>query len=99
MGGATIVDLTAKGRGAQVWHPKEGFCLGRKQVHEVLQWSEPAQQAGAMATQISYTWILGDRPDWAEEKLFQSVPGVGKPVPGTALATKMNDGWTIVAAM
>jgi hypothetical protein len=73
-----------------------GFCIGRREVDEVIRWTEPASEGGAQAIRIEYTWKLGDRPSWASEELFSTVPGISKPVEDLAVAQKTSDGWQIV---
>ncbi|MGH8614306.1 MAG: DNA-directed RNA polymerase subunit beta [Gammaproteobacteria bacterium] len=94
-GRAYVIDLTEKGRDAEVWDPKNGFCVGRPRVHEVIRWTEPADDAGVQMTRITYTWKLADGPDWVDPKLFPDIEGMSEPVKSMAIAQKTSDGWRI----
>lgn len=92
----TVLDLTEKGRAEKVWDSSRGFCVGKREVDEVVRWTEPASSNGVLATRIDYTWKLGDRPSWATPELFSEVKGMEKPVEDLAIAQKTSDGWHIV---
>ncbi|MGH9891557.1 MAG: DNA-directed RNA polymerase subunit beta [bacterium] len=94
-GRAYVIDLTEKGRDAEVWDPKNGFCVGQRRVHEVIRWTEPAGDDGVQMTQINYTWKLADVPDWVDPKLFPDVEGLSEPVESMTIARKTSDGWRI----
>lgn len=90
------IDLTDKGKSANVWDPQQGFCVGQRRVHEITQWTEPAANQGILVTQISYTWVLSERPRWVTDEHFGQIEGIKEPVQGVAVAQKTNKGWQVV---
>jgi hypothetical protein len=90
------ISLTPKGESAKVWEPSKGFCLGHREVDEVVRWTEPTSNGQAIATQITYTWKIVDQPSWTNEKDFAGVKGIAAPVTASITAQKTNDGWQVV---
>lgn len=94
--GPVSIDLTDKGKDAKVWDPSAGFCVGTRQVDEVLRWTEPADDGGVQAIRIEYTWKYGKRPSWVSDELFPTMEGMAKPAESMAVAQKTSDGWQVV---
>lgn len=94
-GSGSLYDLTAKGKDAKVWDPEHGFCVGTKELDEVVDWTVPGE-GGQQATRINYTWKVSKRPSWVDDELFSRVPGIPKSEAGFAIAQKTNKGWKVV---
>ena len=90
------IELTDAGRAADVWDKERGFCVGRKEVAEVLQWSEPGENESMQVSQVTYRWHIVDHPSWLDKAAFASIDGFTEPVEGMAVLRKMNDGWSVV---
>ncbi len=87
------IDLTDKGRKARAWDPEKGLCIGRRRLHEVLRWTEPAAGQAATFTQVTYTWKIQDTPKWVEPDHFASIEGMVEPVESSITLVKTSDGW------
>ncbi|MET0793666.1 MAG: FHA domain-containing protein [Polyangiaceae bacterium] len=94
--GPVSINLTDKGKDAKVWDLKSGFCVGSRQVDEVLRWTEPADSGGVQAIRIEYTWKYVKRPSWVSDELLPNMDGISKPKEGMAIAQKTSDGWRVV---
>jgi hypothetical protein len=90
------LSLSQKGEAAKIWDPAKGFCVGRPEVDEVVRWTEPASNGQAIATNVTYTWKLGDRPSWVDPKEFPGVEGMNRSVQAQVMAQKTSDGWEVV---
>lgn len=77
------------------WDVQDGFCVGRIEVAEIKEWTEPGKDTGSPIT-VQYTWHLDDIPSWAKKPEFESVPGMKVPVPGTTVLQKTSNGWKVV---
>lgn len=91
----TSIQLTEKGTNANVWNPQAGFCVGRKGIDDVLEWTEPGNASSTQKTKITYTWKIVDRPRWATDEFFGGIPGMTKPEKDYAVAVKTSNGWRI----
>ncbi|MDZ4349805.1 MAG: hypothetical protein U1A22_09760 [Xanthomonadaceae bacterium] len=87
------IDLTEKGRKAGAWDREKGLCIGRRRVHEVVRWTEPADDDGVRYTEVTYTWTLQDAPKWVEPSHFAGVEGAVEPVESSMTLVKTSDGW------
>jgi hypothetical protein len=85
--------LTDAGRKAAVWDANKGFCVGQRALHEVVRWTEPAQERGTTYTRVTYTWKLADLPKWVKPELFAEVEGMSTPVESSLALIKTSDGW------
>ena len=94
-GSGHLYDITPKGQKAKVWDPQHGFCVGKRQVDEVLDWTVPGE-GEQQVTQINYTWKVAKRPGWADDEAFAAVPGIGKSEQAHSVAQKTNKGWKVV---
>jgi hypothetical protein len=91
------VDLTPKGRKAQILDPLNGFCVATKRVAEVVRWTVPAP--GQPVT-VTYSWKIADPARWKNEPVFAQMladmPGTKDAVEGLAVMQQMSDGWQVV---
>lgn len=87
------ISLTDAGRKAGVWDPNKGFCVGQRALHEIVRWTEPAQERGTTFTRVTYTWKLADLPKWVKPELFADVEGMTVPVESSLALVKTSDGW------
>jgi len=87
------IDLTDKGRKAGAWDSQKGLCIGRRRLHEIVRWTEPAEDDGARYTEVTYTWTLQDAPKWVEPVHFAGIEGAAEPVKSSLTLVKTSDGW------
>lgn len=87
------IDLTEKGRAAEVWTQGEGFCVGTPKVEEIIRFTYADQGANENAANVEYTWRLHDLPDWVNRNDFAGVEGMTAPVEGSRNVQKSSDGW------
>ena len=92
-GNTWVIDMTDEGRKAGVWDEQNGFCVGRKRLHEVIRWTEPAAASGATITTVTYTWMLKDGPKWVKPDMFPDIDGIAEPVEREMVLVKTSDGW------
>jgi hypothetical protein len=92
-----LIDLSEKGEEDGVWDDEhKSFCVGRRDVDEVREWTEPSSRAdGTVVSRVTYTWTIVERPDWIGDEAFAAYPGMAKPVPAEATFEKTNDGWRL----
>jgi len=90
---ATQITITDKGNAAKAWTPGKGFCVGRRGVDVVQDFTEPAPANGVTVSQANFTWKVVDVPPWATREDFAGVPGMTRPGEGKAILVKTNEGW------
>ena len=85
-------ELNDKGREHIDWD--EGVCVGRRNVTEIIEYTEPADMAGMTFTKVKYKYDVTTNdivPDLGlEEKVKDKMPGEG-----TATFVKTNKGWRL----
>ena len=89
------VQVTPAGAGKNVWTPGQGFCVGRKVVDEVRQWTVPSSAEGMSVTYVDFTWKVDDLPGWANRDDFAGVGGMREPVAAKVALVKTNSGWQV----
>lgn len=87
------VDLTEKGKDEEVWDAQKGFCIGHKEVDEILEWTEPGENE--KKTKVTYTWEMVDRPDWVSAEFFGHIDGIKEPEKAQFVAVKTSNGWQL----
>lgn len=77
------------------WNIPDGFCVGRKTVADIQEWTLPGKDFGApgQMTMVKYTWHLTDVPSWAQRPEFKNIEGMATPVKATADLQMTNNGW------
>jgi hypothetical protein len=75
------------------WDDQTGFCVGKKAIAEVVEWTEPNALLGG-GIEVKYTWHLVGVPSWAKRPEFKDIKGMSKPAEGDAILQKTNKGWT-----
>jgi hypothetical protein len=93
-GAGNVYALTPKGEQAKVWDAQHGFCVGKKQVDEVTDWTAPGE--GENAARVNFKWKIVDRASWVDEEAFAAIPGLVEPVQSFSIAQKTNEGWKVV---
>ena len=76
------------------WDTKDGFCVGRKAVADVQEWTVPGAGSGT-PIQVNYTWHLIDVPSWAKRSEFNRIEGMQKPAASMTILMKTNKGWKV----
>lgn len=90
MGTVLTISLTDKGRSEKAWDPQKGFCVGKRQVQEVTEFTEPGKDGNT--TDVKFTWQYQDLPSWADRDKFKLV-GMAAPVADETVMEKTNNGW------
>ncbi len=85
-------ELNEKGREHIIWD--KGVCVGRRNVTEIVEYTEPGELMGRTFTEVTYKYdvILNDVvPDLGlEDKVKAKLPGEGE-----AVFVKTNKGWRL----
>jgi hypothetical protein len=109
-----VYDLTPAGREVhrQVrpgrWDPTKpvaAFCYAAPEVDHVVRYTEPAEGAGVILSEVTYAYRLGKVAPWAEDpELRRMYPYVEQelatrstPREATLTLEKASDGWRVVA--
>jgi hypothetical protein len=95
-GSETLLALTPQGIEAKVWDAKQGFCVGKRRVDEVIDWTDPNTENGASHVTVKYTWRLQDLPSWVDRDKFSAVDGMTSPEKAMAIVEKRNTGWVAI---
>lgn len=84
--------------------PAGGFCYGTPEADSIVRYTEPAEGAGQVQTEVTYTYRLRDVAAWARDTRFLRLyPEVerelGSAVPRQAqvVLVRGSDGWRVVA--
>ncbi|HYR06731.1 MAG TPA: hypothetical protein VEQ60_03105 [Longimicrobium sp.] len=84
--------------------PAGGFCYGTPEVDSIIRYTEPAEGAGQVQTEVTYTYRLRDVAGWARDpgflRLYPEVErelGPGVPRQAQAILVRASDGWRVVA--
>lgn len=105
--------LTATGRAVYRVIPstflgdRAGFCYAQKHLVSIDNFTEPADAFGQMASDVHYTWKLGEVADWAKNPKLQqvdpeiarNVDEVAKPVTDSMGMVLTNKGWMAIALL
>lgn len=91
---AFTITLTDKGKAAGAWDPQKGFCVGRKNVDQVTEYTIPGKDSEGMST-VKFTWTIDDTPSWVERDKFPQLDGMTTPVNDEAVMAKTNNGWRV----
>lgn len=87
-----VAVVTPTPQAAKWWDPERGWCVGKRVVADVLEWTEPGKESGS-PVEVKYTWKLTDVPAWAQRPEFAGIAGLKDPVPATAVVHRTNNGW------
>jgi hypothetical protein len=76
----------------------DAFCGGKYKVKEVENFTEPADMFGTKISQVNYTYVVDDAPDWLKQSTIQSqypnaAAGLDEPAPYKAVLVATNEGW------
>lgn len=84
--------------------PAGGFCYGTPEVDSIIRYTEPAEGAGHVQTEVTYTYRLRDVPPWASNpELRRLAPEIERevamPTPREArsILVQESDGWRVLA--
>ncbi|HEX6370868.1 MAG TPA: hypothetical protein VF006_18260 [Longimicrobium sp.] len=84
--------------------PAGGFCYGMPEVDSIVRYTEPAEGAGQVQTEVTYSYRLRDVAVWARDagflRLYPEVErelGSGVPRQAQAILVRGSDGWRVVA--
>ncbi|WP_321951593.1 hypothetical protein [Burkholderia cenocepacia] len=91
---AFTIELTDKGRSAGAWDAQKGFCVGRKTVDEVNEFTIPGKDSEGTSN-VKFTWKIDDVPAWVERDKFPMLPGMTASVSSEAIMAKTNNGWSV----
>lgn len=91
---AFTINLTDKGRSAGAWDAQKGFCVGKKTVDEVNEFTIPGKDS-AGTSDVKFSWKIDDLPSWVERDKFPKLPGMNAPVNDEAVLAKTNNGWRV----
>ena len=91
--------LTDAGKKALKDPSKLPFCVGHRQVDEVVQFTEPSNAMGQTVSETVYTSSLVDVPAWANDDAVKAAfPELTQELQpkkqARAVLVLMNDGWT-----
>ena len=103
---ATVFDLTEEGK-KYYQQPDEkskkqgGFCMGKAEVKEIVNFSEPSEMMGSKVSQVNFTYIVTDLPDWLKnpeilklsDVLKRDVNSTEEPIKQDAKMVLTNKGW------
>lgn len=106
-------ELTDAGRSAYRefpagrWDPRKpagGFCYGTPEVDSIIRYTEPAEGAGQVQTEVTYSYRLRDVAAWARDagflRLYPEIErelGPGAPRQAQAILVRASDGWRVVS--
>jgi DNA-binding transcriptional ArsR family regulator len=84
--------------------PAGGFCYGTAEVDSIIRHTEPAEGAGQVQTEVTYTYRLRDVAAWAKDAGFlrlnpevQRELGPGASRQAQAVLVRASDGWRVAA--
>lgn len=88
------------------WDPRKpvgAFCYGTPAVDSVVRYTEPADGAGQIQTEVTYTYRLRDVAPWARDAgLISQHPGMARelaadspPREARAILVQASDGWRV----
>ncbi|MCX8959890.1 hypothetical protein EHW66_21170 [Erwinia psidii] len=84
--------ITDEDKQAKIWDAKEGVCIGRRVVDEVMEWTEPGN-GNQKVVRVTYTWKLTDVASWVDKSAFSGVKGTNESADGTMTLVKTSNGW------
>jgi len=87
------ISITDKGLKNDVWHPKEGFCIGSPEVEEIVRFTYDQNGQNKERARVELTWRLGNLPKWLDRDDFADVDGMTTAQEGGAVVQKSSDGW------
>lgn len=87
-----IAVITPTVQAAEWWDRQEGWCVGKRAVADIQEWTLPGKDSG-QPMQVKFTWKLVDVPAWAQRPEFESIPGMREPVEGEATLVRTSNGW------
>lgn len=106
-------ELTDAGRSAYRefpagrWDPRKaagGFCYGTSEVDSIIRYTEPAEGAGQVQTEVTDSYRLRDMAGWARDagflRLYPEIErelGPGAPRQAQAILVRASDGWRVIA--
>ena len=78
-----------------------GFCFGKAKVEEIIDFTQPADMFGKTISEVNFTYIVSNIPDWAKkpeitslnEQIKKLVEATEKPVKVDAKMVLTNKGW------
>jgi len=81
---------------------KGGYCFGKAEVKEILNFTLPSSAEGSQMSTVMYSYTVSDIPEWAmDEKLNKGFPRLTKhknsattPVKDNGTAVLTSNGWT-----
>ena len=81
--------------------PEELFCWATPELHEIVRFSEPADQMGRRVTQVEFTYTLSEFQDWANRPevtehfgaIAEHLRLAGEPIRESLVLVLNNDGW------
>ena len=85
-----VITLTVQAAGW--WDSQQGWCVGKRAVAEIQEWTLPGKDSG-QPMRVRFTWKLVDVPAWAQRREFEGIPGIAEPVESEALLTRTSNGW------
>lgn len=76
----------------------DAFCGGKYKVKEVENFTQPADMFGTKISQVNYTYVVDDAPNWLKQSAIQSQypnakAGLDEPAPYKAVLVATNEGW------
>lgn len=106
-------ELTEAGRSAYRefpagrWDPRKpagGFCYATPEVDSIIRYTEPAEGAGQVQTEVTYSYRLRDVAAWAGDagflRLYPEIErelGPGAPRQAQAILVRASDAWRVAA--
>lgn len=97
-----VYDLTEIGKQFYSADTKHGgFCFGKATVKEITEFTEPSDMMGMRASQVKFTYIVSDFPDWAQSpemlaanvSLQADVESEKTPINSRDVLALTNNGW------
>jgi hypothetical protein len=97
--GKQVTVLQGQGHDGGQWY-KIPFC--KVSLKEVLSYTEPSDAMGMKASQVKYSYVLGDFPDWVKDEnllkvldrtVKMKVESAGKPITTDRSVVLTNEGW------
>lgn len=89
------IDLTDKGRAANVWDPKRGFCVGTPVVKDIVSINSDDKGFDQYTYDVTYTWSY-DTPEWVNRNDFPKLNGMAAPVAAWAPVMKWSKTWHVI---
>lgn len=87
------IQLTSVGEEAQVWSERDGFCVGRPEVVDIIRYTYADNGANKNSAIVEYRWHLTDVPNWVDPQFFPNILGLTSPVDDRISITRSSDGW------